>query len=362
MLLRTPGHRSSNQQQHRHHPQQGLRAGRRQQHPANCATACECKVIFKTELKMAADRLGDMRLFAEAAALGSLSAAGRKLGVSPAAASARLFKLEAALHTRLFDRTTRQLRLTEEGRLYLEHCWIALRAVENAEAVLQDGRNEVRGKVRVSASADFGRNLLNQWLEAFSRLHPQLKIALTLSDSLSNLLQDDIDLAIRFGVPEDSSLVARHLAPNWRVLCASPDYLARHGEPKTPADLADHHFIVLVTDAGPLNEFYFAEGERQWSHKVPMDRAWETNDGALARTWALSGHGIARKTIWDAAADIRAGTLKVLLPDFNSREPGVHAIFHGNRYMTPRVRLLLDFLVERFKDATETLLLDSGRS
>ena len=308
---------------------------------------------------MATDRLGDMRLFVEAAVLGSLSAAGRKLGLSPAAASARLIKLEAALHTRLFDRTTRQLRLTEEGRFYLQQCWVALRAIDEAEAGLQASGKEVRGKVRISASADFGRNLFNDWLQDFSALHPELKIALTLSDSVSNLLQDDLDLAIRFGQPQDSSLIVRQLAPNWRVLCASPEYLARHGEPETPADLARHTFIVLVTSAGPLNTFHFVVEGQPWDHVVPMSEAWETNDGALAREWALAGHGIARKTIWDAATDIRAGRLKVVLPDFCIREAGVYAVLHSNRYRSPRVRVLLDFLIERFNRATDELLLDA---
>ncbi|NWE37737.1 LysR family transcriptional regulator, partial [Pseudomonas gingeri] len=102
------------------------------------------------------------------------------------------------LRTKLFDRTTRQLRLTEEGRFYLQQCWVALRAIDEAEAGLQASQKEVRGKVRISASADFGRNLLNDWLEAFSALHPELSVALTLSDSVSNLVQDDVDLAIRF--------------------------------------------------------------------------------------------------------------------------------------------------------------------
>lgn len=308
---------------------------------------------------MATDRLGDMRLFVEAAALGSLSAAGRKLGLSPAAASARLIKLESALRTRLFDRTTRQLRLTEEGRFYLQQCWVALRAIDEAEAGLQASGKEVRGKVRISASADFGRNLFNDWLQDFSALHPELKIALTLSDSVSNLLQDDLDLAIRFGQPQDSSLIARQLAPNWRVLCASPEYLARHGEPETPADLARHTFIVLVTSAGPLNTFHFVVEGQLWDHVVPMNEAWETNDGALAREWALAGHGIARKTIWDAAMDIRTGRLKVVLPDFCIREAGVYAVLHSNRYRSPRVRVLLDFLIERFSRATDELLLDA---
>ncbi|SDH12500.1 LysR family transcriptional regulator [Paraburkholderia phenazinium] len=307
---------------------------------------------------MATDRLGDMQLFVEAAALGSLSAAGRKLGLSPAAASARLLKLEAALHARLFERTTRQLRVTDEGRLYLQHCRIALQAIEDAEAALQEGQNQVRGKVRISATSDFGRNLLYRWLDEFSTLHPEVSYALSLSDSVSNLLQEDIDLAIRFGAPLDSTLVARRLAPNRRVLCASPEYLARHGEPQTPADLAQHRFVVLVTAAGPLNDFHFAQDAGRVTYTVPTEQSWETNDGALARAWALAGHGIAHKSIWDIAADVRAGTLKILLPEWSTNEAGVHALFHGNRYMAPRVRALLDFLLERFEQASEELLGD----
>jgi DNA-binding transcriptional LysR family regulator len=300
---------------------------------------------------MATDRLGDMRLFVEAAALGNLSAAGRKLGFSPAAASARLTKLEAALSTRLFDRNTRQLRLTEEGRLYHHHCHIALRAIEDAEAALNAGQGIARGKVRISASADFGRNLLSDWLEDFVRTQPDLKIALNLNDSLSDLLQDDVDLAIRFGRPNNPSLIARQLAPNWRVLCASPEYLTNHGTPRIPADLAAHQFVVLVTAAGPLNEFHFVSEGKRWNHTVAMENAWETNDGALARAWTLAGFGIARKTIWDAAADIRAGKLQVVLPEWVKGEPGIYAVLNRNRYLTPRVRVLLDFLVDRFQCA-----------
>lgn len=304
------------------------------------------------------DRLGDMRLFVEAAALGSLSAAGRKLGLSPAAASARLLKLEKSLTARLFERTTRQLRVTDEGQLYLRHCRIALQAIEDGEAALHAGQNLVRGKVRISATSDFGRNLLCHWLDEFSRIHPDVSFALTLADSVSNLLREDIDLAIRFGLPPDASLVARRLAPNRRVLCASPEYLAKHGEPKTPADLAGHSFSVLVTSTGTLNEINFVRGDERYSHIIPLADAWETNDGALSRAWALAGQGIAHKSIWDIAADVRSGALKMLLADWCSHEAAVHALFHANRYMAPRVRVLLDFLTERFARATEELLGD----
>lgn len=297
---------------------------------------------------MATDRLGDMRLFAEAASAGSLSAAGRKLGLSPAAASARLARLEAALLAKLFDRTSRQLQLTDEGHTYLAHCTAALKIIDDAQAELQAGQGVVRGKLRISASTDFGRHLLDRWLDAFIDAHPEVRVSLTLTDSLSNLHQDKVDLAIRFGEPENSALVARRLAPNCRVLCASPEYVERHGAPSTPEDLEHHRFIVLVTGSGPLNEFHFARGEQTWQYTVPMADAWESNDGGLVRTWTLAGRGIARKTIWDAAEDVRAGRLRILLPEYVARESGVYAIRHNTRYMAPRVRALLDFLIEQF--------------
>ncbi|WP_423456451.1 LysR family transcriptional regulator [Ottowia sp. VDI28] len=305
---------------------------------------------------MAADELGDIRLFVEAAGLGSLSAAGRKLGFSAAAASARLTKLEASLQTKLFDRTTRSLRLTNEGHVYMQHCRVALEALENAKAELLAGQGQVRGRLRISATTDFGRHRLNQWLEEFCSSHPQLQLALTLTDSLSNLLEDDVDIAVRFGKPSDGDLVARLLAPNWRVLCAAPDYLESFGVPRTPEELHKHRFVILVNNAGPLNDYHFMANGQRWTQRIPMERSWETNDGALARIWAMSGHGITRKTIWDAAEDIRAGRLKVVLPEYTVEESGLYAIFHRNRYQVPRVQELLDFLVERFRKASHELL------
>lgn len=301
------------------------------------------------------DNLGDIRLFVEAAKLGGLSAAGRKLGLTPAAASARLAKLETQLKTRLFERTTRQLRLTDEGRLYLNCCQQALQALDDAEAALQAGQNVVRGKVRISATSDFGRNLLMHWLDEFNLLYPEVTFALSLSDSLSNLVQEDIDLAIRFGVPQDSSLVAKRLAPNRRVVCASPEYVARYGEPKDPADLARFHCIVLTTASGPVTEWRFTRGDEVQHYTVPLELARETNDGAIAREWALRGYGIVVKSMWDVEADLRADGLRVLLPDWRYPDAPLHALYHRNRFMAPRVRVLLDFLGERFAEVTGEL-------
>lgn len=294
------------------------------------------------------ETLGDIRLFVETANLGGLSAAGRKLGLSPAAASARLVKLEASLNARLFERTTRQLRLTEEGRMYLAHCQQAIQALDDARAALQAGRSVIRGKVRVSATSDFGRHVLKGWLDEFNVLYPEVTFALALSDSLSNLVQDDIDLVIRFGVPPDSSLVARRLAPNRRVLCASPAYLKLHGIPDHPGDLDRFDYIVLSSASGAANEWRFSCGSEVETFTVPLERARETNDGALAREWAVDGHGIVMKSVWDIGADLRAGRLHILMPEWRSPDVPVHALYQRSRYMAPRVRALLDFLIERF--------------
>lgn len=301
------------------------------------------------------DNLGDIRLFVEAAVLGGLSAAGRKLGLSPAAASARLFKLEASLRTRLFERTTRQLRLTEEGRTYLAYCEIALQALDDAHGALQAGRSTVAGKVRISATSDFGRHVLKGWLDDFNLMYPDVTFGMVLSDSLSNLVMDEIDLAIRFGVSPDSTLVARPLAPNRRVACASPKYLSVHGAPEHPKDLDHFDCIVLGTAAGFANEWRFTRGEEVETYTVPVVDSRETNDGALAREWAVAGYGIAMKSIWDIGADLRAGRLTVVMPQWRSVDVPVHALYKNSRYMAARVRKVLDFLAERFSSASTDL-------
>jgi DNA-binding transcriptional LysR family regulator len=268
---------------------------------------------------------------------------------------ARLTKLEATLNTRLFERSTRHLRLTEEGSLYLQHCQQALQALDDAHAALQAGSSVVRGKVRISATSDFGRNVLKGWLDEFGRLYPEVTFGLMLSDTLSNLMQDDIDLAIRFGVPPDSSMVARYLAANRRVLCASPHYLAAHGSPTRPRDLERFDCILLNTSAGLSGDWRFARGDEVETHAVATGTSRETNDGAIARAWAVDGCGIALKSLWDIGADLLAGRLMLVMPEWRAPEAPVHALFQRSRYMPTRVRALLQFLVERFATASAEL-------
>jgi DNA-binding transcriptional LysR family regulator len=197
--------------------------------------------------------------------------------------------------------------------------------------------------------------VLKGWLDDFNLQYPEVTFGLVLSDSLSNLLSDEIDLAIRFGVPAGSTLVARRLAENRRVACASPEYLSAHGVPEQPRDLDRFDCIVLGTASGFANEWRFMRGDEVETYTVPVANSRETNDGALAREWAVAGYGIAMKSVWDIGADLRAGRLTVVMPQWRSTDAPVHALYQRSRYMAPRVRALLDFLVERFSTASSDL-------
>lgn len=301
------------------------------------------------------DNLGDIRLFVQAAQLGSLSAAGRKLGLSPAAASARLIKLEAALHAQLFERSTRRLKLTNEGHLYLAQCQQALQILDDAHAAVQLGQGSVRGKLRISATADFGRAVLRHWLDEFNRQHPQVSLTLILCDALSNLLQDDIDVAIRFGVPVDSGLIAKPMADNRRILCASPAYVKAKGMPRHPSELHEADCILMTSASGVGNQWHFSRGDDTYTFIASTERSRITNDGGLAREWAIEGHGMALKSIWDTADDLRAGRLQIVLPQWRCPDSPVHALFARRQYTSPRVRALLDFLQARFADGAKDL-------
>lgn len=295
---------------------------------------------------MVIDRLGDLRLLLDAAELGSFSAAGRKQGLSPAAASACIQRMEAALGVRLFARTTRQVRLTEEGQRYREYCRQALELLQEGEQQLQDGHAQVRGTVRLSAPSDLGRNLLLHYLDAFRQQYPQVHLVLNLSDSMSNLLSDDIDLAIRYGQPADSSMVARRLAPSRRVVCAAPALLAQLGRPATPEALARLPCLVIASSAGPMNEWRFRRDEQ--AHSVRLEHYLSSNDGEVVRKWALQGQGFACKSLLDVADDLQAGRLETVLDTYFTESAPLNALYPGGRFLPPRLRLLIDFLQARF--------------
>ncbi|POA98143.1 LysR family transcriptional regulator [Chromobacterium sinusclupearum] len=295
------------------------------------------------------DRLNDLRLFQDASLLGSFSAAGRKHGLSPAAASACIQRMEEALGVRLFERTTRRLRLTEAGETYLAYCRQALDLLEEGENQLQREHSQLSGAIRLSAPSDLGRNLLLDCLDRFSATHPEVHFSLSLSDTPADLIGDDIDLAIRYGMPADSSLVARQLAASRRVVCAAPALLQTLGVPSHPQDLTRLPTLTLTTGHGPMNEWRYRDGGEIRS--LRLQRTRQSNDGEVIRRWALQGHGFAYKSQLDIAADLRAGRLLTVLDDFFTEPAPLHLLYPGHRLQPARVRRLIDFLLAELSPA-----------
>jgi DNA-binding transcriptional LysR family regulator len=288
------------------------------------------------------NRFSDMQLLVDAADLRNLSAAGRRAGLSPAAASACLQRVESMLGARLFERTTRELRLTDEGRIYIASCRAAIETMREAERAVRSSTDGVSGTLRISAPSDLGRNLLVYILDSFMSMHPDVRIVLTLSDSLSRFVPDDIDVAIRVGPLENSDLVARHLADSWRVVCASPTCIATYGMPKHPEDLIELPTLVLTTNAGPRNEWRLGEVV------VRVRHYHECTDSEVIRNWAVLGRGFAYRQLWAVTADVREGRLMLINAPAWSAPTPIHAMYHPNAFQPPRVRRFVDFLHAEF--------------
>jgi DNA-binding transcriptional LysR family regulator len=291
--------------------------------------------------------LQDLDIFVRTVDNGSLSATARALGLSPAAASAALKRLEAELGVQLFVRSTRSLRLTPQGERFLAQCRPALEALQQAGQQAAAGEQALCGVLKLSAPSDFGRNLLLPWLDEFQHLHPRVDIRLQLSDRLANVYSEPVDAAFRYGQPPDSSLVALPLAPsNRRVLCASPDYLARQGEPATPHELSGHDCLCYMLGDEIHDSWRFSrEGAADITLRVKSVNL--SNDGDAVRRWALLGRGIAYKARFDVAGDLAQGRLRALCTDWTTEAAPLFLVVPSRRQLTPLLRCLRDFIAER---------------
>ncbi|MDN5392340.1 LysR family transcriptional regulator [Pseudomonas sp. FSL R10-0056] len=291
-------------------------------------------------------RFDDLQLFVHAADLGSLSAAARVMDMSPAVASAALKRIEALLGARLLARSTRSLRLTAEGEGFLEYARTALASLDEGRRLLARGQDQVSGVLQLSAPSDFGRNLLLPWLDEFQREHPQLTVRLLLGDRIADLFRQPVDIALRYGEPEDSSLVALPVAPgNRRVLCASPDYLARKGEPRQLEQLLQHNCLLYMLGTRVHDHWQFNDGKRELGLTVSGNRF--SDDADVVRLWAVAGQGIAYKSWLDVAGDVQSGRLKVLLPGLMCERAPLNLLCGHRAQLSKPVRLLRDMLSER---------------
>lgn len=281
----------------------------------------------------------DMEIFALVVATGSLSAAGRERGLSPAAVSKRLRALEENLGARLLQRTTRKISLTEAGQSYFERIEALLVGMEEAEAAAVRRTEFVRGVLKVSAPTSFGRMHIAPHINDFMNDHPDLKVNLQLSDAFVDIVGEGYDLAIRIGELDDSSLVAHKLAAVRRILCASPDYLAANGIPSHLADLADH--TCLPPHNNDTWRLEGPEGLVIWHPTGPL----RSNSSEVIREAVISGAGIALRSTWDVGPELVSGKLVQVLPAFEgSRNIGIHAVFASRRFVPAKVRAFIDFL------------------
>ncbi|MCY1391326.1 HTH-type transcriptional regulator DmlR [compost metagenome] len=291
-------------------------------------------------------RFDDLQLFVRATELGSLSAAARVMDMSPAVASAALKRLEQQLGVRLLARSTRSLRLTSQGDGFLAYARAALSSLDEGRRLLDHGQEDVSGVLQLSAPSDFGRNVLLPWLDEFQRQHPKLTLRLLLADRIADLFRQPVDIALRYGEPSDSSLVAMPLAAaNRRVLCAAPQYLARHGEPRELGQLAQHNCLLFMLGDRVHDHWRFNDGLQEVGLTVSGNRFSDNAD--VVRLWALAGEGVAYKSWLDVAADVQAGRLKLLLPHLRGERAPLNLLCAHRAQLSKPVRLLGDMLKAR---------------
>jgi DNA-binding transcriptional LysR family regulator len=289
------------------------------------------------------NNLGDLEIFARVVSAGSMSAAGRELGLSPAVVSKRLRRLEDRLGTRLLQRTTRQISLTEAGQGFYERVIAILAGIEEAEAFVSRRSALARGTLKVSASTSFGRMHIAPHINGFMQANPHLSINLMLTDEFVDIVGEGYDVAVRIGELSDSSLVARRLAPVRRILCAAPSYIAAHGTPRTLDDLSRH--VCLPAHNGEPWKIEGPEGALVYRPSGPL----HTNSSEVIRECVIGGVGIALRSTWDIGHELAEGKLVQVLPDYEgSRNVAIHALYASRRFLPAKVRVFIDYLADLY--------------
>ena len=289
------------------------------------------------------DRLTAMDVFVRVAETGSFTAVAEHLGLARSMVTRQITGLEAHLGVKLIARSTRSLKLTAEGEVYLERCREILGLVGAAEGDLSGGDRRPRGPIRISVPVSFGVRHLAPLVAEFVNLFPEVSLDVDFNDRQVNLIESGIDMAVRITGQLDPGLVARRLSTSRMLTLASPDYLARHGRPDTPQALAGHHCLNYT--GTPRSSWPFRmNGETVW---VPVKGRLHANSGEALLDACERGLGVCRQPSFIASPAVRAGLLEVILPDYPGPEVGIYAVFPSNRYLPTRVRALTDFLAEQ---------------
>ncbi|ORM69854.1 LysR family transcriptional regulator [Pantoea rwandensis] len=284
----------------------------------------------------------DLAFFVRVAALESLTAAARELGLSLPAVSKRLSLLEQRLGVQLLRRTTRRLELTAEGKRYLEGARPLLDQLAELEESVSGQTAVLRGSLNINASFGFGRRHVAPCVSRFAALHPEVSLSLQLSSQPLNFLDAHIDIDIRIGEPPDARLMARKLRTNPRVLCCAPSYADRCGLPASISALAQHNCILLRQYESDFALWRLSNAEQQLTQKVHGSLI--TNDGEVAMQYAVDGHGILLRSWWDAQHSIERGELLHVLPEWSAVDGDIFAVWRPQRQLPARISAFVDFL------------------
>lgn len=291
------------------------------------------------------DKLDCMRAFAAVAAQASFTGGAQQLGISTKLASKYVARLEEALGAQLLNRTTRRVTLTDTGRAYLERCLPLLDQFDELQDVVQRRQRELAGPIRITAPTGLGSRELVEALEPFQRAHPKVAVELLLSDRHLPLLEEGVDLAVRFGALKGATLVARKLCEMQLVVVAAPEYLARHGTPAQPEALAGHNCLLLTTAPQP-EIWQFGQGAAQKA--VRVGGSFRANSPRAVAHMAASGAGIARCPQYTVRPLLAAGRLQRLFPGEEPPPLALYAVYPPSRHLTARIRALIDHLAAVF--------------
>ncbi|SIQ91839.1 LysR family transcriptional regulator [Pseudacidovorax sp. RU35E] len=289
---------------------------------------------------------GDIGFFSALARSGSLSAAARELGITTPAVSKHLAQMEARLQVALVNRTTRRMSLTPEGETLLAGARRVLAEIDSLDELLSGTQAQPQGLLRVNATLGFGRSHVAPVISRFVRQYPDVEVQLQLSVNPPPLTDDAYDVCVRFGAPPEARVIARHVAANRRLLCAAPAYLARHGHPRNPADLVRHNCIGIRQGEEAYGVWRLASHRTRGkaAESVKIRGNLTTNDGEIAVAWALAGHGILMRAEWDIRRYLDSGRLVQVLPQFDTPDADIYAVYPQRHQHSARVRAFVDSL------------------
>ncbi len=291
----------------------------------------------------------EMAFFSLLVRTGNLSATARELNVTTPAVSKRLSQLEARLGVQLMHRTTRRMSLTPEGELYLAHARRILVDIDDMERQVSSALTAPKGLLRVNATLGFGRSHIAPLISQFAKRYPEVEVQLQLTVNPPPLSEDAFDVCIRFGEPPDARILAKRIASNRRLICASPAYLSKHGTPKVPADLAKHSCIGIRQGDEAYGIWHFLNGKKMDTVKVRGTLS--TNDGEIAVSWALAGHGVLMRAEWDVAKYLRSGRLRQVLENCQTPAADIYAVYPPRHQTAARVQAFVGFVAEALKSS-----------